>query len=114
MKSTTMVPLLAACLLVVGCDSDKSKSTNTGAQGETKAEGSKDGAGKSGVKACDDYFAKVDECVKNAAPEAKTAMMQAAKSMRENLGRAKSAEARKAYATGCKQALAAVTTSCGK
>jgi hypothetical protein len=108
----TMLALCVAGVLATGCDK---KEDAAGADGKPAASGAGDTAaakGDSGVKECDAYFARADECAAKGSAEAKKAILAASKSMRENLGRAGSPEAKKAYATGCRQALEALNATC--
>lgn len=92
MKTTIFVAMLAAAALMGACDKKEG--------GGDKAEASGDGTG---VKECDEYFEKVKNC-KGMPEQAKKAMDDAAKTMRENINKAANAEAKKAFASSCKQA----------
>lgn len=96
MKTRIFVAMLAAAALMGACD--KKEGGDKG--GDTSKAASGDG---SGVKECDEYFEKVKSC-KGMPEAAKKAMDDAAKTMKENIDKAGTPEAKKAFASSCKQA----------
>ena len=96
MKTTIFVAMLAAAALVGACD--KKEGGDKG--GDTGKAASSEG---SGVKECDEYFEKVKNC-KGMPEAAKKAMDDAAKNMKESISKAGTPEAKKAFASSCKQA----------
>jgi hypothetical protein len=109
MKIRIVLALFAAAALLGGCD----KKEEGGGDAKSASAEKKDGAaaGGTGVKECDDYFAAVEKCAKSMPAEAKGAIEQAAKTMKDSLNGAGSDEAKKAMASGCKQAADALSSN---
>ncbi len=66
------------------------------------------GSGTTGIAECDAYFRKIKMC-KSLPPSSRTAIEDAAKSMREAIGQATSPEAKEALGEACKQAADALS-----
>lgn len=101
MKNTIWVAMIAAAALLSACDKK-----DGGEGGDTSKAAS--GGDSTGVAECDAYFKKIKEC-KGMPAEAKKALDDAAKTMKDAIDKAPNAEAKKAYAQGCKTASDAIT-----